>query len=121
MKKIDRQNYKTHHNVRRRKNPPDYKLLDQLTIQKKPGTGYNVGTIVYIVKYDDEKIATAYYDPNEKYVISVEVYEDKFKRRGVATFLHDYIERDQNIILKPSTDLLLEGELFWEARLKRSR
>ena len=41
-----------------------------------------------------------------------------YRRKGLATFIYNKIEKDQKIKLKPSDTLFPDGQEFWKARLK---
>lgn len=43
-----------------------------------------------------------------------------YRRKGLASFLYDYIEKDLKIKLKSSSDPSKEGKAFWENRAKRN-
>lgn len=99
----------------RRTNPTDYKLLSELTIQKAI-TGFGV---IYEVFLNKKLIGHAEIDKGDKNITVVDI-NNNFQRKGVATYLYDYIEKDLGRKLKPSNTLLPDGEAFWKARNKRS-
>ena len=107
----------------KKKNPTNYKLLAEIEIQKLKITKNDYsswgdpGQILYrILNKNGKVLGQARYDPKRKVVDDIAIYE--MKRQGLATYLYDYIEADQKIILMPSETLLDDGEAFWKARLK---
>lgn len=107
----------------KKNNPTNYKLLKEIKIQKLKITKDNysswgdLGQILYRILDRNRKVlGQARYDPKRKVVDDIAIYE--MKRQGLATYLYDYIESDQKIILRPSETLLDDGEAFWKARLK---
>ena len=56
---------------------------------------------------------------NANYVDDIQIYDEKNRRKGLATYLYDYIESDLRRKLKPSPIQLSDGEKFWENRNKR--
>jgi hypothetical protein len=106
----------------KKKNPTNYKLLSEIEIQKLKITKNNysswgdLGQILYRIIKDNRILGQARYDPKRKVVDDITIYE--CKRQGLATYLYDYIEADQKIILMPSETLLDDGKAFWKARLK---
>lgn len=98
----------------RKKNPKDYDLLKQLVVKRNNGVGY----LLYITYLSKLEIAKLHFNKNKNYVYNIEVKEE-FRRKGVADFLYNYIEKDLDIKLKPSSFLLSDGKAFWEHRLKQ--
>lgn len=43
-----------------------------------------------------------------------------YQRKGLATLLYDFIEKDLKIKLKPSSSPSKDAKLFWKARLKKN-
>jgi hypothetical protein len=119
-------------NTRTKKNPTDKEFLKTIFIEKKPDFKHH--TIeYYIFKKNDNltdfdrkhhsrifSIANAFYDTEDKWVYDL-VVKSKYQRKGLATFLYDYIEKDNNVMLKPSNYLLDDGKAFWKNRLKNPR
>lgn len=118
--------------MKRFKNPTDQKFLDQLTIERSlinyegssgapPGLAIN-----YTVKYKTQIIAHAYYRIPQStdyfgghYVVEIDIYEDEDRRKGIATWLYNYIEKDLNIKLEPSKwGRTPAGIMFWNNRSK---
>ena len=106
----------------KKKNPANYKLLAEIEIQKLKITKNDYsswgdpGQILYrILNKNGKVLGQARYDPKRKVVDDIAIYE--MKRQGLATYLYDYIECDQKIILMPSETLLDGGKAFWKARL----
>lgn len=99
----------------KRKNPTDHELLNKIRIEKE----INNQHIIYYIIYNNEIIGDAYYSKSKKWISSVDI-ENKFQRKGLATFLYNYIEADLGIKLQPSNALLSDGKAFWKNRLKKS-
>jgi hypothetical protein len=51
------------------------------------------------------------------YIQTFEI-DDEFQRKGVGTFLYNYIEKDRKIKLRPSNNVSSDGKAFWKARRK---
>lgn len=71
------------------------------------------------IKWDDNIIGAALFNKTNNYVEIIRI-DENYKRNGLGTFLHDYIEQDQKIVLKPA-GLSPEGELFWKYRNKNRK
>lgn len=100
--------------IRVLKNPKDQKLLDNIEIKK-----YVYPDIIVYYAYHNKKIiAHLVLNKNYNHINTITI-NDKFKRKGLATYLYDYIENTENIKLKPSSFLLKDGKAFWENRLKQ--
>lgn len=96
-------------------NPTDHDLISKLTVKKffpDYGTMYEV----YLGK---RRIGFADIDHGKTEISFVNINEE-YRRKGVSSFLYDYIEKDLGRKLKPSADLLEDGEAFWKARIKKS-
>ncbi len=91
----------------RKKNPKDYDLLKQLVVKRNNGVGY----LLYITYLSKLEIAKLHFNKNKNYVYNIEVKEE-FRRKGVADFLYNYIEKDLDIKLKPSSFLYLTEKLL---------
>lgn len=116
--------------LKTRVNPTDYSFLRLLKIEKRilnfssdstftsPNFKDNI-MYKYVVKLRGKTIAYAEIFENANYVEDVQIYDEKYRRKGLATYLYDYIERDLRRKLKPSPFLLKDGEKFWENRNKR--
>jgi predicted nucleotidyltransferase len=103
------------------KNPRDEEFLKQLIIKKKKfGRNIMYEALIYDDIDTDDLIHVGYaeFNPDKIWIDNVEV-DKPFKRKGVATFLYNYIEKDQNVKLKPSDSLFPEGKAFWKNRLRR--
>lgn len=98
-------------------NPTDKELLRKLKIKKEYFPETN--EIFYIVLLNNNEIGSAVYRTNKNVVDSTGI-DKEYRRKGINTWLYDYIEKDQNVKLIPSKTLMREGELFWRNRLKRS-
>lgn len=102
----------------KRKNPIDEKFLKKIKI-KKQKSPEDPDDLIYTAFYDNEIVAYVFITPEAKCIDDVNI-EDKFQRKGLATFLYDYIENDLNIKLQPSQTLSSSGKAFWQNRLKKS-
>lgn len=105
---------------RKRKNPRDNELLENITFEKI----FAGNNIQYIIKAFNKNIGYAIYNISDEVVMNI-VIKPEFQKRGVGTYLYDFIEQDQNIILKPSNTvqggkLLAGGQKLWEKRLKKN-
>lgn len=96
-------------------NPTDHDLISKLII-KKSFPDYGVMYEVYLGK---KRIGFADIDHGKTEISFVNINEE-YRRKGVSSFLYDYIEKDLGRKLKPSADLLDGGEAFWKNRIKRS-
>lgn len=98
-------------------NPTDYSFLRLLRIEKRKleFSSDNI-MFVYVVFFRGKKIAYAEIFENANYIEDVQIYDEKYRRKGLATYLYDYIEKDLRRKLKPSPFLLKDGEKFWENR-----
>ena len=111
-------------------NPTDYSFLRLLKIEKRilnfssdstfapPNSKDNI-MYKYVVKLRGKTIAYAEIFENANYIEDVQIYDEKYRRKGLATYLYDYIEHDLKRKLKPSPIQLHDGEKFWENRNKR--
>ena len=96
-------------------NPTDHDLISKLTV-KKSFPDYGTMYEVYLGK---RRIGFADIDHGKTEISFVNINEE-YRRKGVSSFLYDYIEKDLDRKLKPSEDLLDDGEAFWKARIKKS-
>lgn len=131
---------------RRRKNPNDNDLLNDVEIEKI--LLYNDTRILYIVYKingfvkDDSLVSSdfAYHIKfvynidirNTSNILAVAIYNTdqhfveyirtnkNYKRKGLASYLYNHIEKDQKVKLKPSNSLEPDGQKFWENRMKRN-
>lgn len=103
-----------------RKNPKDEELLNKLRIEKETGYtyGYNESWIHYKVFLNNKMIGDAQYLVGKDYISTVYV-DREYRRKGVASFLYDYIEKDQNVKLKSDASTR-EGKAFWSSRIKKN-
>lgn len=118
------------HRASKKSNPTDYSFLRLLKIEKRilnfssdstfapPNSKDNI-MYKYVVRLRGKTIAYAEIFENANYIEDVQIYDEKYRRKGLATYLYDYIERDLRRKLKPSPFLLKDGEKFWENRIKR--
>lgn len=103
----------------KRSNPRDDELLKHTYITKSE---FDPKKIVYSIRlYNyDYSLGFATYDVTKKIISDVRILDRKFRNKGLATYLYNYIENDQNIILKPSNTLSEDGKAFWQNRLKKN-
>ncbi len=99
------------------KNPTDKEFLKKVQIKKKIDSRWNV--IDYKVFLNGKQIALMQFDPNDNTVFDANVESD-FRRRGLATYVYNYIEQDLGIKIKPNHMQLDDGIAFWKNRLKKS-
>lgn len=100
-------------------NPIDHELLNNITIKKEQLGLHPI----------DRNIRYKFYLKNEEIAAAdVEIYNNivgdifmspKFQRKGLGTFIYDYIESDLGIKLKPSEYLSSKGEAFWKNRSRK--
>lgn len=103
--------------ARSRSNPRDEEFLKKISIEERRNL---TSTISYAVYYSNNFIATFLYNKVYKHISNILIFDDEYKRRGLATYIYDYVEKEQGIKLRPSPVLLDEGELFWKNRLKKN-
>lgn len=99
--------------LKTRTNPTDKDFLSKVKIQKVLNKEY----ISYEAFYNNKYIAGVDFDPKTKTIWDVWV-SPNYRRKGLATFIYNKIEKDQKIKLKPSETLFPDGQEFWKARLK---
>jgi hypothetical protein len=108
----------------KRKNPTDFEFLKQIVIDKeifKITDGKDrITSYQYNVYFEGKRIGYAEIVKSQNTVGDIEVLKP-YQRKGLTTFLYDYIEKDLKIKLKPSEYLDPDGKKFWESRLKSSK
>lgn len=97
----------------KKSNPTDKNFLSKIKIEKVKTKYY----IRYQALLNDNIIADADFFPNDNSVSSIYV-DSPYRRKGLASFMYNTIEKDQKVSLQPSQDLLPDGRRFWENRLK---
>ena len=97
----------------KKQNPTDKDFLSKVKIQKVLNKEY----ISYEAFYNNKYIAGVDFNPKTKTIWDVWVGPN-YRRKGLATFIYNKIEKDQKIKLKPSDTLFPDGQEFWKARLK---
>lgn len=100
---------------KRKRNPRDENIIKQLQIGKNYHGSDN---IVYTAFIEDELICIVNYDKLTKTIEWVNIEKPEYKRKGIVSYIYDYIEKDLRIKLKPSKSLTPDGEAFWKNRLK---
>lgn len=104
----------------KKKNPTDHEFLKKIEIQKSVNFLDNgIWQIDYNVYLNNKIIGFATILSNRNFIREMQI-EKQFQRKGVMSYLYDYIEKDRNIKLIPSENLLKDGRLFWKNRLKKS-
>jgi GNAT superfamily N-acetyltransferase len=119
-------------NTQTKKNPTNKEFLKTIFIEKDYGDLHHTAEYFIYRNEDNSKrdrfgtiprafaIAHAYYNTKDKWIYDLAV-NPNYQRKGLATHLYDYIEKDQKIKLKPSDYLLEPGKVFWKNRLKNPR
>lgn len=99
-----------------------------MRITDKQGVSYEVriaefapGQIAFHVEKDGIPIARAALNVRRQTVSDVVVYDPADRRKGIATALYDYIEREMGFTLMPNRMRLANGRDFWKAREKPQR
>lgn len=130
-------------NYNLRKNPRDEELLNQIVIKRiysplsleENFQAYGIFTNIsnmseksFLHEFANifelnitnfsKLIGLAIYDKEENHINNVYIHSN-FRRKGLATYLYDYIEQDQNIKLKPNNKQLTAGKAFWANRLNK--
>lgn len=105
----------------KKKNPIDKDFIKNINIKKSFNDSweYEYGSFIYDIYYNDRFIGSFNIKTNSNYITDAQIYDPIYRRRGLATYIYDYIEKDLNIKLKPSFYLLKDGEAFWKGRLKQ--
>ena len=108
----------------KRKNPTDLTFLRQVFIDKetfKITDGKDkIISYQYNVYFEGKRIGYAEIVKGQNTVDDIDVLKP-YQRKGLTTFLYDYIENDLNIKLNPSEYLKPDGKKFWENRLKSGK
>lgn len=99
----------------KKQNPTDKQFLSKVKIQKVPNIDPKI--ISYGAFLNNKYIAGVDFDTITKTIFDVWVGPN-YRRKGLATFIYNKIEKDQKIKLKPSETLFPDGQEFWKARLK---
>ena len=96
-----------------RQNPTDDELIKKINIKRiKKGD-----KIIYNVYLGSSEIGYVEIYKGDDFVDLANI-SPRFRRKGVATYVYDYIENDLGIKLRPS-DLQLQSHAdFWKNRLK---
>lgn len=102
--------------IRIKKNPTDHEFLKQIQIEKFDNDYF----VRYFIWYKNICIAVFIIYHGDNFIKEVEIFDDKFKHKGLATFMYDYIEKDLKIKLRPSKFQTNDGKAFWQNRLKKS-
>ena len=106
----------------KKSNPADQNLLKKIQIQKElikiPKDKFrprNTYYTEYQILLNGKIIGKAQIKKNKNYISWIEIYKN-FQRKGLSTYLYDYIEKDLEIKLRPSINQLDEGKEFWKSR-----
>lgn len=106
--------------TKKKRNPKNEKLLKQLIIKKEKLGDHPLNeNIVYKIKHGGKFIAEVHVNLKHNFIDDI-FMDPVYQRQGLGTFIYDYIEKDQNIKLKPSEYLSSKGEAFWKTRLRKS-
>lgn len=112
--------------IKKAKNPTDHEFLKKVEIKKE---NHPDNIIHYIVYYSNKPIGYAEIKwsqqkqlNNNKININNVSIKNEFRRKGLASYLYDFIEKDTNFDIIPSKkeDLNNNSEPFWKNRLKKS-
>lgn len=101
--------------ILRKKNPMDNDFLELIKVKKEPHHNF----YRYKIYYRNEQIGEFDIQKNTNYIHAMEIWEDEYKRRGLATFMHNYIENDLNIKIAPSKSLTKDGKEFYKVYSKK--
>lgn len=71
----------------------------------------------YDIYHDKELIGFVLILEKSKYIENIEI-SSEFRRKGIASYIYDYIEDDLGILLEPSKNQFTDGKLFWKNRFK---
>lgn len=112
--------------IKVRKNPTDFEFLKLIKIKKRKIKISNESRSdhKYLTRYDiyfdnqEDRIGYVLIKRDQGYVRDVEI-DEEYRRKGLASFVYDHIEKDLKIKLRPSSNQLEDGEAFWKNRLKR--
>ena len=108
----------------KRSNPRDDEFLKKIRIIKRLEKDLKVENTYYII-YDiylntqKYRIGFVVVRRNDDYVLNVDI-DEEYRRKGLASFVYDYIEKDLNIKLRPSFNQLDDGVAFWKSRSKKN-
>lgn len=102
--------------VKRKLNPTDEELLKDVKLVKN---GEDNESAEFIIYYRNNVIGDFAYNKRNKSVDEIFIYTEKFRRKGIGTFIYDYIENVYKIKLKPSNILLDDGKAFWKNRSRK--
>lgn len=97
------------------KNPTDYEFLKHIKIDKNDDGKF----IIYYIIYNGLPIGDACYNKINGWVGNINI-DKEHQRKGLATYLYNYIEKEHGVILRPSRTQLGDGDAFWKNRLKRN-
>lgn len=104
------------------KNPRDENLLNQIEIRKILSPEYP-SLITYKAFLNNQPIGSLHYnhkDHSQTVYVADNFNGINFRRKGVASYLYDYAEKNLGIKLRPSKHLSRDGKPFWEDRLRKN-
>ena len=108
----------------KRKNPTDFDFWSKIIIDKEtfkfPDGTDKIIYYQYNVYLHGKRMVYEELVKGQNTVDDINVLKP-YQRKGLTTFLYDYIEKDLKIKLKPSEYLDPDGKKFWESRLKSSK
>lgn len=112
---------------RLKRNPTDIEFLKKIKIIKRKLKVSNEIKSEYnnLTRYDiyfnneEDRIGYVLIRRDDGHVRDVEI-DEEYRRKGLASFVYDYIEKDLKIKLRPSNNQLEDGFQFWKSRLKKN-
>lgn len=105
--------------TKKKTNPTDHELLKKLSVIKYTNDNKYIDDIIYLIYINHKTyIGEAVYSKITN-KIELVIVNDSYKRKGIASFIYDYIEKDQNVKLTPSNILLPPGKEFWKNRSRK--
>lgn len=105
--------------VIKKKNPTDLNLLRLIKITKTIiDYSWQNKLITYYIWFRNKQIGYAEILSNQNHIEDIEI-DEEFRRKGIATYIYNYIERDLGKFLIPSSEQLEDGKQFWKSRFKK--
>lgn len=110
--------------VIKKKNPTDKDLISKIEIYKVPKPPkYIIQEYQILLNNNIIGRAGIYINDEDREMNSYISYiniNEKYKRKGLATYLYKYIENDLDIELNPARHQSEEGKAFWKNRLGKN-
>ncbi len=105
--------------IRIKRNPTDHELLKKLSVVKYTNDNKYVDDVIYLIYINNKTyIGEAVYSKTTN-KIELVIVNYSYHRKGIASFVYDYVEKDQNVKLTPSNVLLPPGQEFWKNRSRK--